>query len=191
MRIIFIRHGKTAGNIEKRYIGSQDIPLCDIGIAEIKNKVHQNIYPDIDVLVSSPMQRCTQTAEIIYPDKELHIVENLHECNFGDFEGKTYEDLCTDINFQNMITRKGKSSFPNGETYEDFKNRCVTAFLETTEQFKNCGVLAFVIHGGTIMTTFETLCRPKKDFYDYMLGNGCGYICDFDNGILTIKNKIQ
>ena len=120
MRIIFIRHGKTAGNIEKRYIGSQDIPLCDIGITEIKNKVSQNIYPDIDVLVSSPMQRCTQTAKIIYPNKKLHIVENLHECNFGDFEGKTYEDLRTDINFQNMITRKGKSSFPNGETYEDF-----------------------------------------------------------------------
>ena len=191
MRIIFIRHGKTNGNIEKRYIGSQDITLCDIGIAEIEHKVQQNIYPDIDVLVSSPMQRCLQTAKIIYPDKEIHIVNELHECNFGDFEGKTYEDLRTDVNFQNMITQKGKASFPNGENYEDFKHRCVTAVLKTAEQFKDCGILAFVIHGGTIMTTFETLCRPQKDFYDYMLGNGCGYICDFENGTLRIVEKIQ
>lgn len=38
MKLIFIRHGKTAGNLERRYIGRTDEPLCDEGIAEILEK---------------------------------------------------------------------------------------------------------------------------------------------------------
>ena len=38
MKLIFIRHGKTAGNLERRYIGRTDEPLCDEGIAEILGK---------------------------------------------------------------------------------------------------------------------------------------------------------
>ena len=35
MKIVLIRHGATAGNIEKRYIGTTDEPLCDTGTAQI------------------------------------------------------------------------------------------------------------------------------------------------------------
>ena len=34
--ILFIRHGSTAGNLEKRYIGRTDEPLCEVGIAQIE-----------------------------------------------------------------------------------------------------------------------------------------------------------
>ena len=63
MKLIFIRHGKTAGNLERRYIGRTDEPLCDEGIAEILGKE----YHDADIVVASPMKRCVQTAELIYP----------------------------------------------------------------------------------------------------------------------------
>ena len=53
MKLIFIRHGKTAGNLERRYIGRTDEPLCDEGIAEILGKE----YPDADIVVASPMFR--------------------------------------------------------------------------------------------------------------------------------------
>ena len=36
IHLLFIRHGATAGNLEKRYIGSTDEPLCDIGIAQVE-----------------------------------------------------------------------------------------------------------------------------------------------------------
>ena len=39
MRTIYlVRHGKTAGNIEKRYVGSTDEPLCEAGIREINER---------------------------------------------------------------------------------------------------------------------------------------------------------
>ena len=62
MEIILIRHGKTKGNLEKRYIGITDEPLTDEGAHELR----QIKYPDADIIISSPMLRCVQTAEIIY-----------------------------------------------------------------------------------------------------------------------------
>ena len=62
MKIILIRHGKTAGNIKGRYIGKTDEPLCEEGI----NEIRENTYPKADFVISSPMLRCRQTAEIIY-----------------------------------------------------------------------------------------------------------------------------
>ena len=84
MRILLIRHGLTAGNKEKRYIGRTDEPLCPEGLAALG----QCSYPCCAALVSSPMQRCRQTAQILFPAQKIHICEALRECDFGDFEGK-------------------------------------------------------------------------------------------------------
>ena len=44
--IILVRHGKTAGNLEGRYIGSRtDEPLCEEGIHALEEKVREGIYP--------------------------------------------------------------------------------------------------------------------------------------------------
>ncbi|MBQ3692032.1 MAG: histidine phosphatase family protein, partial [Clostridia bacterium] len=59
MKIIFIRHGKTQGNLEKRYIGKTDEHLCTVGIDELKNRS----YPDTEIVVCSPMKRCIETAK--------------------------------------------------------------------------------------------------------------------------------
>ena len=66
MKIIFIRHGQTKGNEEKRYIGRTDESLSQKGIEEIKNR----LYPDADTVWVSPMKRCVETAKIIYPDSK-------------------------------------------------------------------------------------------------------------------------
>lgn len=52
MKIIFIRHGQTKGNEEKRYIGRTDESLSQKGIEEIKNR----LYPDADTVLVSPMK---------------------------------------------------------------------------------------------------------------------------------------
>ena len=53
MKINLIRHGMTAGNLEKRYIGRMDEPQCAEGISGLGFRK----YPDHGVLICSPMQR--------------------------------------------------------------------------------------------------------------------------------------
>lgn len=87
-------------------------------------------YPDCKRIVSSPMKRCVQTARFIYPDKPIEICEKLRECDFGDFENKSYEDLKDNADYQKWLDSSGTMPFPNGEAHEDFVNRCVEDFLK-------------------------------------------------------------
>ena len=96
--IILVRHGKTAGNLEGRYIGSRtDEPLCEEGIHALEEKVREGIYPPVDLVYASPMIRCRQTAKILWPkfadSSQIQYVQNLQECDFGAFENKNYQEL--------------------------------------------------------------------------------------------------
>ena len=83
MRWFLIRHGKTQGNLEHRYIGNRtDEPLCEQGIAELKTK-H---YPMVQRVFVSPMKRCLETAALLYPGVPVDVVDDFRECDFGDFE---------------------------------------------------------------------------------------------------------
>ena len=89
MKIYLIRHGMTAGNREKRYVGCHtDEDLCEEGIAQIQS----NEYPRVDRLYVSPLKRCITTAELIYPHMPMVTNVKLEEMDFGDFEYKNYHE---------------------------------------------------------------------------------------------------
>lgn len=185
VKIVFIRHGKTAGNLEKRYIGKTDEPLCDAGIDELRNRK----YPYVKKVVSSSMKRCVQTAEIIYPDVEILKCEKLCECDFGEFEGKNYKELTGNKYYTKWIESGGTLGFPGGETLEGFKSRCIEGFEESMNDIN--GDIAFVVHGGTIMSILEKFGQSKKGYYDYQVENGKGYICEFENNVFSSIEEIK
>ena len=74
MKWVLIRHGKTQGNLEHRYIGSQtDESLCPQGISELK-EMH---YPPVQRVFVSPMKRCLETAALLYPGIPAEIVNGI------------------------------------------------------------------------------------------------------------------
>ena len=82
MRVILIRHSKTAGNLKGRYIGTTDELLCEEGIRLLEGKN----YPAAELVYVSPMKRCRETASLIYPTLTQREEPLLRECDFGDFE---------------------------------------------------------------------------------------------------------
>ena len=186
MKLIFIRHGKTAGNCEKRYIGVTDEPLCEEGRAFLQTK-H---VPPAEVVIVSPMRRCLETAELLYPRQKPVICDGLRECDFGDFEGKNYLELSGDPDYQRWIDSGGTLPFPGGERPEDFKRRCIDAFEAAMRAYASAESLAFVVHGGTVMTVLEKYALPKKNYYDFHVENGCGYAADFDGKAILITKEL-
>ena len=181
-KLIFIRHGATAGNTLKRYIGSTDEPLL-----ENENKIDKQ-YPPADIVYTSPMLRCKQTAEIIY-GAEYTEVADLRECDFGKFEGKNYMELNGDADYQAWIDSGGTLPFPDGEDHAEFKHRCISAFAEIMENAVD-ETIAFVAHGGTIMAVLEHYSDPPSAFYDWHIGNGEGYETVWDNNKISVVRKI-
>lgn len=176
VEILLIRHGKTEGNLSKRYIGVTDESLCPQGIREIEERS----YPRADVWFSSPMRRCVETARLIAGEElgeSLHIVENFRECDFGAFENKNYRELADDPRYQEWIDSGGVMAFPGGESPEEFKLRSCLAFERTADQIveMGCARANLAVHGGTIMSIMERYARPSRDYYQWHVDCGRGY----------------
>ena len=67
--VYLIRHALTQGNLEGRYIGQTDEPLCKEGIEQLEAMKNDYGYPYPDVVFTSSLKRCVETTKIIYPDK--------------------------------------------------------------------------------------------------------------------------
>ena len=175
MKWVLIRHGKTQGNLEYRYIGSRtDEPLCEQGVAELAQKQ----YPAVQKVFASPMKRCLETASLLYPGVPVEIIPDFRECDFGDFENKNYAELNGRQDYQAWIDSNGEMPFPNGESRAEFAARCVNAFDVIRAQTEDCVIIA---HGGTIMAIMEHCAIPAGTYYDFQVKNANGFILN-ENG---------
>ena len=96
MRVVFIRHLCTPGNEKRQYIGRTDEVLSEQAVEEFRQRQEKStggLYPSAQYIVASPLKRCIQTAGLIYPGMEIVTEPMLRECDFGEYERKTYEEL--------------------------------------------------------------------------------------------------
>ena len=178
IEIWLIRHGMTEGNRHQRYIGVTDEPLCEEG-RELLGKF---TYPKPQAVFVSPLKRCLETAAILFGDPKVRIIDQLAECDFGEFENKNYQELDGNEHYQSWIDSGGLLPFPGGESREEFKRRNVTGFQKAVNGCLRNGIslAALVVHGGTIMNVMEEYADEDRSFYDWHVQNGKGYEVEID-----------
>ena len=95
MKIFYIRHGQTDWNVKKIVQGTTDIPLNKTGIMQAKEAQKKVMDKNINLILSSPLSRAKETAEIINEvlGVELILDERLRERNYGTLEGKSHLDI--------------------------------------------------------------------------------------------------
>ena len=187
LELLMIRHGRTRGNTESRYIGTTDEPLlaserARLGTKQEDLKEMGMLRPD--VLLVSPMKRCVETAEILFPEADPVVVPEFRECDFGAFENKNYQELDGNADYQRWIDSGGRLPFPGGESMQSFQERVCHAFrreiselaLRSERRGKPDGKVAMVVHGGTIMAALERYGFPRKSYYDWHVENGDGFL---------------
>ena len=125
MELLLIRHGATAGNLEKRYIGRTDEPLCPQGEAQAKKLTGLQA----DHVFVSPLLRTRQTAELAFPRQPQQIVADFAETDFGLLEGKTAAELSHVPAYRAWVDSGCLQPIPGGESVDAFKARCQTAFF--------------------------------------------------------------
>jgi alpha-ribazole phosphatase len=190
-KVIFIRHGKTAGNERHAYVGRTDEPLSELGRRELLQRKEAGEYPNEDQVAAvfvSPMLRCRQSAEVLFPNVGQIIIPEWTEMDFGDFEGKNYEQLNGIPAYQEWIDSNGTLPFPGGESRPHFVERVMKGYErmkeilirksvnmeqidDSGEENQNAGSqVVALVHGGTIMALFSTLYGDN--YYNYQLENG-------------------
>ena len=181
MRILLIRHGMTEGNRQRRYIGVTDEPLCPEGIRQLE----QTRVPFLpDRIYVSPMLRCVQTAQILFPEQELTAIRELREMDFGIFENRCWaDDLEHDPRYLQWLDGRCEGQVPDGEGKAGFTRRCVEGFHKALA-LADGSPAALVVHGGTIMSILSEYAEDGGEYYSWNPANGHGYAAEWDGRML-------
>ena len=197
MELIVIRHGTTQGNLERRFIGTLDVPLAPVG-EELARKVAPAL-PPVEHIYRSPLMRCAQTAALLWPGVEMTVVQELRESDFGPFEGKNHQELKDDPLYQAWIGQSdGHLNFaamPVGESAEQVSARAAEGLRLVSADMVRRGFerVALVSHGGTIMGMLSRFGRPERDYYGWMCPNCGGFrmALDPDTLALTVLEEFK
>lgn len=180
-RMHFIRCGSTSTEQPRRYVGQMNPPLCDQGRKQLSELKTKFIYPEADLVFSSPLKRCTQTAEILYPDQTAQTLDSLSDMSLGQFEGFSFEQLRGNADFAAWLEDSAKNPPPGGEPTPDFVLRLVGATRDMFMQMNSRRLQDAVVitHGGVIMSLLAAIALPKHALHEWAVPNGTGYTLTF------------
>ncbi len=176
-RISILRHGITEANENGIYIGKTDLPLSDAGREMLEDKYDQLEYPKVQRVYSSPLERAIQSAEILFPDREIVIVDDLTEMDFGVFEGLPAEELIHLDSYKKWLKGGLDNPPPNGETLRNMMMRCYSALnLIIMDMMKNGYThVGVVTHSGILMNMMSCFGLPKMKPMEFACEPGEGY----------------
>jgi broad specificity phosphatase PhoE len=161
-RLTLIRHGLTDWNVAGRFQGQSDIPLSEDGRAQSALLApYLATFPTVDVVVSSPLQRAVQTAQIALPDREMLLDERLQELNFGAFEGLTKTELEPDPRWLTWVVDPFLRAAPGGEAYAQLRERADAWLAEARLLHADAHVVAMT-HSGTIQMLLSSLLGVER-----------------------------
>lgn len=175
-RIHLLRHGQTQANNDGRYIGRTDEPLSPEGLMGLLRMKETYRYPGGCRFFSSPLIRCRQTLEVLYPGCGVEVVEGLAECDFGEWDGKSVAQLKQDERFGRWLAGE-PMEIPGGETGEAFQQRVMTTFETLVEDMmRNKDTEAVICtHGGVIMMLMAAYALPRAPMHEWAAENGGGF----------------
>lgn len=163
--IELLRHGLPEG--DECFRGHTDFPLTYVGFEQMKDAVVE--MPAVDLVVTSPLGRCSQFA-IYYADKhELGLLKKpeFMELNFGDWDGQSKQAVweAHQQQLSQFWAQPWTFTPPNGEAIEQYDQRIQLAWSNLLNECKGKKVL-LVTHGGVIKQILrQVLEMPKTSHY--------------------------
>ncbi|MFE4239380.1 histidine phosphatase family protein [Peribacillus butanolivorans] len=171
MAITLLRHGLTEANERRSYLGWTDSPLSLKGEKEILDL--RGSYPQYEKIHTSDLPRCIETARLLFPDVVPIKHPAFREMNFGSWEGRTYEELKTDGDYQKWLERPMEAMVPGGESYPAFFKRVQNGWSQLISGEESQYVL--MTHGGVVRELLVRYAPMEKSFFDWGISHGMGY----------------
>ncbi|WP_089707213.1 histidine phosphatase family protein [Vreelandella arcis] len=166
VELVAVRHGITAWNLERRYQGQRDIPLllpeAEEGLMALRKALVDERF---DAIYASDLDRCQQTLEwslAARPGIPVHLEPRLRELDFGDYEGKVYDELKDLPHYRAWVDSVGELQIPGGESAAQLRERLEVWLQTLAEKAQQDGYkkVLVVTHGGVIRELrrrFETI----------------------------------
>ncbi|WP_042463895.1 histidine phosphatase family protein [Neobacillus dielmonensis] len=176
--IALFRHGLTEANKRKAYLGWSNSPLYEEDQLFSTKEYESYFCSDLD--------RCVLTAQRLFHGPDFHIMKELREMNFGDWEGKTYEELKEAESYRRWLSNPFHKGPPNGESFGQFTarvnvgwNRIVTEVMD--QNLQSC---ALVTHGGVIKYLLSAFAPVEREFWSWNTPHHLGFELSFTRNSL-------
>ncbi|VTU18514.1 Phosphoserine phosphatase 1 [Variovorax sp. PBL-H6] len=164
-RLIAVRHGETAWNVDTRIQGQLDIGLNDTGLWQARRLGQALVDEPIAAIYASDLARAWETAlEIARPRGiEVQPEPGLRERAFGHFEGRTFADIDASLPEQARLWRTRDPAFApegGGESLLAFRER-VTGIAGQLAQRHPGELVVLVAHGGVMDVLYRAATRQE------------------------------
>jgi alpha-ribazole phosphatase len=174
-------------------VGHTDASLTEEGRAQLLQLKEDCCYPAADALFVSPLRRCRETAEILYPGQKSIVLEGLREYDFGAFEDKTPEQLQDHPVFPRWIAGEPGLAPPFGEAPERFQARLTNTFAAMADGLMKTGTAraAVITHGGVVMALLAAFGLPEAAMHEWLTPSGCGFTLRLETSLWLRARKAE
>jgi broad specificity phosphatase PhoE len=178
LQLILIRHAETVANVQRRWVGWNDTPLTDRGLAQAE-AIARRLAAEVNdavALYTSPLPSARRTAEVIGQALGLDPVplDGLREINFGDMDGVTLEEMKTlypDLYERWRDRMNVEFTWPGGESRSGFFRRVEATCRDILARHSQ-GTVLIVAHGGTLRAMLACLLPEQmSQWWGYELGH--------------------
>jgi uncharacterized phosphatase len=178
--ICIIRHGETDWNSLGKLQGTEDIELNDLGREQAGTTASYFETESWDVVVSSPLKRAYETAQIIASRlsiSKVNVVEEIKERSYGSASG--------------LLPEERRSRFPDGiipdqEDFEHLRKRAMIALNKIAADFKGKRIIV-VSHGGLTNSILYSLSGGEYGSFKTRLKNGCINKLILQNNVWSVE----
>jgi len=174
--LFLVRHGVTDWNKEKRYLGHTDRGVLKSELIQLENLKKTLRNYSFDQVYSSDLRRCQETVAYLNLSGQMTHDARVREMNFGDWEGKTYNELQADSTYRDWLDNWEDHPIPNGECGAAFKAR-IDSFVQdllehaNNESIKEQKKFLIMTHGGVIRYLVSKFV-PSTSFWELSISHG-------------------
>lgn len=168
--VLLVRHGRSTANADGILAGrNPGIDLDDRGREQATAVGERLAEAPLAAVVSSPMERCQQTAGLIRPDLPPVLEDRLTECDYGAWSGRKLTELAGEELWRTVQSQPSAARFPEGESLPEMAARSVQAIRDwderiTAEHGPDAMWLA-VSHGDVIKSIVADALGLHLDLY--------------------------
>jgi len=172
--VILVRHGRTEANATGLLAGRTPGVRLDAAGADQARRVGERLAAvPLAALVSSPLERCRDTAAAIARAQPSRIrvarERGLTECDYGEWQGRMLKDLAKEALWRVVQTQPSAAAFPGGESMTTMQARAVEAVRRrdaTVEAEHGAGaVWVAVSHGDVIKSVLADALGMHLDLF--------------------------
>jgi len=172
--VILVRHGRTTANASGVLAGrTAGVELNGIGADQSKRAGERLAAVPLVGVVSSPLERCRQTAQAILDQQRdsppMPIEEGITECDYGQWQGRSLTDLAKEDLWSVVQTQPSAATFPGGESLTAMQARAVSAVRRLDAAFEAehgpGAVWAAVSHGDIIKSVLADALGMHLDLF--------------------------